>query len=219
LFSAWQRFNFECSIDSSYHNDKSIMNYVTLWLTAYINPIRFVDELRTKPAPQWGFFAALQRGLMDSLLTYLPVYLLGRIPPTPSNLSFIPTENYYGALIFLAPIVLVAIWLISSALTHLILKLSYKRSDFDLILNISGFTALVVGSIIILWDGLWLIIGGMNQYTLGISHLVIDIWAIVITTIALKRILSVPVWFGIILSIIGIAVSLPLAIMFMRSPI
>jgi len=60
---------------------------------------------------------------------------------------------------------------------------------------------------------------GMNQYTLGISHLVIDIWAIVITTIALKRILSVPVWFGLILSIIGIAVSLPLAIMFMRSPI
>ena len=195
------------------------MNYVTLWLTAYINPIRFVDELRTKPAPQWGFFAALQRGLMDSLLTYLPVYLLGRIPPTPSNLSFIPTENYYGALIFLAPIVLVAIWLISSALTHLILKLSYKRSDFDLILNISGFIALVVGSIIILWDGLWLIIGGMNQYTLGISHLVIDIWAIAITTIALKRILSVPVWFGIILSIIGIAVSIPFAIMFMRSPI
>jgi len=219
LFSAWQRFNFECSIDSSYHNDKSIMNYVTLWLTAYINPKRFADELRNKPAPQWGFFAALQRGLMDSLLTYLPVYLLGRIPPTPSNLSFIPTENYYGALIFLAPIVLVAIWLISSALTHLILKLSYKRSDFDLILNISGFIALVVGSIIILWDGLWLIIGGMNQYTLGISHLVIDIWAIAITTIALKRILSVPVWFGIILSIIGIAVSIPFAIMFMRSPI
>ena len=219
MFSVWQRFNFECSINSSYLNDKSVMNYVTLWLTAYINPIRFVDELRTKPAPQWGFFAALQRGLMDSLLTYLPVYLLGRIPPTPSNLSFIPTENYYGALIFLAPIVLVAIWLISSALTHLILKLSYKRSDFDLILNISGFTALVVGSIIILWDGLWLIIGGMNQYTLGISHLVIDIWAIAITTIALKRILSVPVWFGIILSIIGIAVSIPFAIMFMRSPI
>ena len=105
------------------------MNYVKLWLTAYVNPRKFADELRMKPAPQWGFFAALQRGLMDSLLTYLPVYLLGSTPPTPSNLTFISTENYYGALIFLAPIVLVAIWLISSALTHLILKLSYKRSD------------------------------------------------------------------------------------------
>jgi hypothetical protein len=198
---------------------KSIMNYIKLWLTAYVNPNRFADELKTKPAPQWGFFAALQRGLMDSLLTYLPVFLLRRIPPTPSNLSFIPAESYYGALIWLGPIVLLAIWLISSSLIHLILKLSSKRSDFDQILNISGFTALAVGSIIILWDGLWLIIGGMNQNTLGISHLVIDIWAIIITTVALKRILSVPAWLGIILSIIGIAVSLPFAIMFMRSPI
>src|SRR4030042_4995183 len=195
------------------------MNYVKLWLTAYINPRRFADELRIKPAPQWGFFAALQRGLMDSLFTYLPVYLLGRIPPSPSNLSFIPTENYYGALIFLGPIVLLAIWLISSSLTHLILKLSSIRSDFDQILNINGFITLVVGSIIILWDGLWLTIGGMNQNTLGISHLIIDIWAIIITIIALKRILDVPVWLGIVLNIIAIAFSLPLAIMFMRSPV
>ena len=198
---------------------EGIMNYLKLWLTAYINPRRFADELKTKPAPQWGFFAALQRGLMDSLLTYLPVFFLGRIPPTPSNLSFIPTENYYGALIFLAPVVLLTIWLTTSSLTHVILKLTLKRSDFDQILNISGFTALVVGSIIILWDGLWLIIGGMNQYTLGISHLIIDIWAIIITTVALKRIINVPAWLGIILSIIGIAVSLPFAIMFMRSPV
>ena len=195
------------------------MNYFKLWLTAYINPRRFADELRIKPAPQWGFFAALQRGLMDSLFTYLPVFLLGRIPPAPSNLSFIPTESYYGALIFLGPVVLLAIWLISSSLTHLILKLSLIKSDFDQILNITGFTALAVGSILILWDGLWLIIGGMNQYTLGISHLIIDIWAILITTIALKRIINVPIWLGILLSIIGIAVSLPFAIMFMRSPL
>jgi hypothetical protein len=195
------------------------MNYLKLWLTVYLNPKRFADELATKPAPLWGFIAALQRGLMDSLLTYLPVYLLGRIPPTPSNLSFIPTDNYYGALIYLTPIVELAIWLISSSLMHLILKLSSRRSDFDLILNISGFTALGIGTIIILWDALWLAIGGMNQYALGISHLIIDIWAITISTIALKRILDVPVWLGIVLNIIAIAISLPFAIMFMRSPI
>jgi hypothetical protein len=195
------------------------MNYFKLWLTAYINPKKFADELATKPAPNWGFIAALQRGLMDSLFIYLPVYLLGRIPPTPSNLSFISTENYYGALIFLAPIVLIIEWLISSSLMHLILKLSSKRSDFDQILNISGFVALAIGTVLILWDAMWLIIGGMNQYTLGISHLIIDIWAIVISIIALKRILDVPVWLGIVLNIIAIAVSLPLAIMFMRSPV
>jgi hypothetical protein len=195
------------------------MNYLTLWFTAYINPKRFADELQTKPAPLWGFLAALQRGLMDSILIYLPIYLLGRVPPTPSNLSFIPTDSYYGALIFLAPIILLGIWLFSCSLTHLILKLSLKRSDFDQILNISGFTTLAVGTILILWDGLWLVIGGMNQYTLGISHLVIDIWAIIISTIALKRILNVPILLGIVLSVVGIAASLPFAIMFMRSPI
>ncbi len=195
------------------------MNYFKLWLTAYIKPNKFADELATKPAPKWGFIAALQRGLMDSLFTFLPVYLLGRIPPAPSNLSFISTEKYYGALIFLSPIVLIAIWLFSSSIMHLILKLGSKRSDFDQILNISGFVALAIGTVIILWDALWFTIGGMNQYALGISHLIIDIWAIVIATIALKRILDVPVWLGIVLNIIAIAVSLPFAIMFMRSPI
>ena len=195
------------------------MSYFQLWLTAYINPFRFADELNTKPAPLWGFFAALQRGIMDSLLIYTPLFLLGKIPPTPSHLTFIPTECYYGALVLLAPLVLLSIWLFSGSLTHLLIKLILERSDFDQILNISGFTSLAVGSIIIIWDIFWLITGGMNQYTLGISHLVIDIWAIVLTTIALKRILDVPVILGIILSILGIIASLPVAIMFMRSPV
>lgn len=169
--------------------------------------------------PEMGFFAALQRGIMDSLFTYLPVYLLGRIPPTPSNLSFISTENYYGALIIIAPIVLIFEWLISSSFIHLILKLSSKRSDFDQILNISGFLALAIGTVIILWDAFWLTVGGLNQYALGISHLIIDIWAIIISSIALKRILDVPIWLGIVLNIIAVLVTFPLAIMFMRSPL
>ena len=156
---------------------------------------------------------------MDSLLIYLPVYLLGRVPPTPSNLSFIPTEKYYGALIILSPLVLIAELLLSSSLMHLILRLSKRRSDIDILLNISGFIALAIGSVIILWDAFWLVVGGMTQYSMGISHLIIDIWAIAITTVALKRILDVPAWLGILLNIAGIAVSMPLAIMFMRSPI
>jgi len=195
------------------------MNYVKLWFTAYVNPRRFADELKKAPAPSWGFLAALQRGLMDSLLIYLPVYLLGRVPPTPSNLSFIPTEKYYGALIILSPLVLIAELLLSSSLMHLILRLSKRRSDIDILLNISGFIALAIGSVIILWDAFWLVVGGMTQYSMGISHLIIDIWAIAITTVALKRILDVPAWLGILLNIAGIAVSMPLAIMFMRSPI
>ena len=68
----------------------------------------------------------------DGCFINLPAgILLGRIPPTPSHLSFIPTESYYGALVFLAPVVLVAIWLFSGSVTHLILKLGTGRSDFE----------------------------------------------------------------------------------------
>jgi hypothetical protein len=198
---------------------RKTMTYLKLWFTVYINPRKFSDELAISPAPCWGFFAALQRGLMDSLLIYLPMCLLRRVPPTRSYLSFIPDEKYYGALLILGPIVLLAEWLLSSSLMHLILRLGKRFSDFDKVLNVSGFSALAIGSVLILWDALWLLTGGMNQYSLGISHLLIDLWAIAIATIALKRILKVPIWLGILLNIIGIIVSMPLAIMFMRSPL
>ena len=198
---------------------RKTMTYLKLWFTAYINPCKFADELAISPAPSWGFFAALQRGLMDSLLIYLPMCLLRRVPPTRSYLSFIPDEKYYGALLILGPIVLLAEWLLSSSLMHLILRLGKRFSDIDKVLNISGFSALAIGSVLILWDALWLLTGGMNQYSLGVSHLLIDLWAIAIATIALKRILKVPIWLGILLNIIGIIVSMPLAIMFMRSPL
>ena len=195
------------------------MTYLKLWFTAYINPRKFADELANSPAPSWGFFAALQRGLMDSLLIYLPMCLLRRVPPTPSYLSLIPNEKYYGALIVLGPIILLTEWLLTSSLMHLILRLGKRSSDIDKVLNISGFAALAIGTVLVLWDAIWLLVGGINQYGLGISHLIIDVWAVAITTIALKRILKVPIWLGILLNIIGMIVSMPFAIMFMRSPL
>ncbi len=65
----------------------------------------------------------------------------------------------------------------------------------------------------------WIMVGGMDQNTLGMNHLIINFWAIVITLVALKRILDVPVWLGILLNIVGATVSMPCAIMFMRSPV
>jgi len=194
------------------------MSFVRLWLTGYVNPSRFIEELRSKPAPHWGFYGQLLRAVMDSLLVYLPLTLMGRIPPTPSNLSFIPTERYYGALIWLGPPVLIAELLLGVSFIHLVLRLLGRRSDFDKVFNIVGMAALVVGAVLIPWDWAWYAIGGVDQYFLGISHLVIDLWAILLTVLGLKRILGVPVWLGTALNILSISVSLPLAIMFMRSP-
>ncbi|MFX1355254.1 MAG: hypothetical protein ACFFGP_14970 [Promethearchaeota archaeon] len=195
------------------------MSFVRVWFAGYYNPARMIEALRSKPAPRWGFYAQLLRAAMDSLLLYLPVAIMGRVPPTPSNLSFIPTERYYWHLIWLSPLVLGAEWLLGSAFTHVALRLTGRHSDFDQILNIMGFAALVVGASLIVWDWVWFSLGGVDQYFLGTSHLVIDLWGVVIGAIGLKRMLGVPTWLGALLSLLGIPVALPLAIMFMRSPL
>jgi hypothetical protein len=163
-------------------------------------------------------FAQLLRGVLDSLLVFLPVSLMGRVPPTPSFLSFIPTERYYAALIWMGPCVLLAEMLMGVVVIHVLLRLMGQRSDIDQIINIVGMSALIVGTALIPWDWAWFALGAADQYFLGISHLVISLWATVIIGIGLQRILSVPLWLGIVLSIISIPVQLPFAIMFMRSP-
>ncbi|MFX0145375.1 MAG: YIP1 family protein [Candidatus Hodarchaeota archaeon] len=194
------------------------MSFLRVWLTGYFNPVQLIERLKSKPAPQWGIFASLLRGILDSLLIYLPVSLMGRVPPTPSYLSFVPTERYYFALIWMAPFVLLAEMLMGSVVIHVLLRLMGRHGDIDQVININGMSALIVGAVLILWDWTWFALGMANQYFLGISHLVISLWAVAIMAIGLRRILSVPFWLSIALSIIIIPVGLPFAMMFMRSP-
>jgi hypothetical protein len=58
------------------------------------------DELRHKPAPFWGMWAVLILFIVTSLTTTLALSLLGLLPFAPSNLTFLPTEDYYKAEIF-----------------------------------------------------------------------------------------------------------------------
>ena len=66
------------------------MDYLNVWLMGYGPPKKFIIALRAKPAPHWGLYAQVWRGLMDSLLIYLPVTLLGR-HPLDWSLLFIST--------------------------------------------------------------------------------------------------------------------------------
>jgi hypothetical protein len=93
-----------------------------------------------------------------------------------------------------------------------------RNSDIDQILNIIGMSALIVGAVLIPWDWAMYVLGVANQYFLGVTHLAISLWAVVIMVVGLRRLLSVPLGLGIILSIIPILVALPFAMMFMRSP-
>jgi hypothetical protein len=112
------------------------MEFVRLWLTGYVRPARFIDELRSKPAPYWGVYGQLLRAGLDSILVFLPVALMGRVPPTPSYVSAIPTEAYYAALVGLGPIVLIVELLIGTSFLHVAIRLSGRPSDFDQILNV-----------------------------------------------------------------------------------
>jgi hypothetical protein len=196
-----------------------MMSFIRLWFLGYTNPVKLVDELRTKPAPHWGLLAQLIRALLDSFLLYLPLSLMGRVPPTPSNLAILPTEHYYASLIWLGPIVLMAEMLMQAVVIHVIIRLTGRQGNFDQVVNIMGMAALVVGAFLLVWDWVWFAIGGMDQYSLGYSHLVFSLWAVVITVIGLKRTLDVPVWLGVLLSLLVMPVALPFAIMFMRSPV
>jgi hypothetical protein len=195
------------------------MSFVRLWFTAYYNPAKMMEQLRSRPAPQWGFYGMILRAALDSLLLYLPLALVGRIPPLRSNLSFLPTEQYYWHLVWLSPIVLAAQWLLPAAFTHVVLRFTGRASDFDQILNIHGMTALIVGAFILGWDWTWVAVGGIDQYFLGFCHLVISLWSVVLEAIGLKKILGVPIWLGAILSFLSIPIALPFSIMFMRSPL
>jgi hypothetical protein len=156
---------------------------------------------------------------MDSLLLYLPLFIMGRIPPEPSYMKAIATKDYYAALIGLSPPVLMIEWIIGATVLYLFIRLMCNVNRIDLILNITGFSTLAIGSVLLLWDWFWLVVGGMNQYSLGVSHLFIDIWAITITSYCYYKIIKIPIWISVLSNIVGIAAAMPLAIMFMRSPI
>ena len=194
------------------------MNFVPVWLLGYKNPVRFVKALNDKPAPQWGLIAVILRSLMVSFLTYLPVALLGRIPPTPSYLTVIPAETYYLTLVWLTPLVFLTEWLLGAAVIHLCLRLRKSPSNMDHILNITGMAGLVLGPVLIAWDWFWFFMGGGNQYFLGITHLMIDLWWFVIVVIGLKELLGVPARVGIVTSLFAFVTAMPLAILFMRAP-
>ena len=195
------------------------MNFLQIWLPGYTRPGMFVEALRDKPAPHWGLWAQILRSLIDSLLLYLPLALMGKSPPLAPTITLFNSDTYYTTLIWLTPIVFLAEWLLGGSIFHVLLRLFKCPSDIDQILNLTAFAGLVVGAFLLLWDWFWLLVGGGNQYLLGVSHLVIDVWWFVLVVVGLKRLLGVPVWLGITVSLLAFCATLPLAMLFMRSPI
>jgi hypothetical protein len=193
------------------------MSYFRVWYRGYINPSRAFDELKDKPAPLWGFYAELIRGLAASFLYYLPLHLLGDKPIWPSYLTFWSTDRYYEASVFFFPVFELGKWLLLGAVVHLALRLARRKSDFDQILNLNGMIALIVGAAIIPFD--WIVIAmiGRDPMVLGLSHLLIDFgWGLVLAALGYKKLLGLPYWLGAGLFALSVVLFLPLAMIFVR---
>ena len=194
------------------------MNFIKIWLLGYTNPTKFIAELKKKTAPHWGLFSTLLRGLMDSVLLYLPIAMMGKKPPTPSYLTFISTATYYETLVWLTPVIFLVEWLIGGVIIHICFRMVNQISDIDQILNITGMSGLVVGFLLLVWDWLWYYAGGIDQYILGISHLVIDIWWFVLVVIGINRVMGISKKLVIGASVLSFICVLPIAMLIMRSP-
>ncbi|KPK83697.1 MAG: hypothetical protein AMS27_12085 [Bacteroides sp. SM23_62_1] len=195
------------------------MDFFKTWLTGYYNPGKLAGELAEKKAPHWGVYATGMRGLLNSLLLYLPLVILGKEPTSPSWLTFLPTTDYYLASVFFVPFFFYFQWFLLSAFIHLVIRLSGLQSNIDHILNITGFNSLVVGAFILVWDWIWILTGWHNPPLLGISHLIIDTWYIIITSACFIRILNLKPITAVLLNLLWIVVAVPIAMLFMRAPV
>jgi len=192
------------------------MNFFQVWLLGIINPPHAFDELRKKPAPFWGFWAILIRFVGTSTTEILALYLLSRKPFKPSHLTFLSDKNYYLAEMFFLPIFGFGIWLLTSSVVHLILRLGRKPSNFDQILNIVGMGMLIIMPAVWLWD--WTMIG-LNWYqmeVMAISHSFFALWGVVLHSIGFKRVLGLQTLTSAGLALVIPAVYIPLAIIFVR---
>jgi hypothetical protein len=77
----------------------------------------------------------------------------------PSYLTFPSDSDYYRAELFFLPIFGITAWLLSSVLIYLILRITGRESSIDHIMNVIGFSLLVVMPLVWLLDWTGIVCG------------------------------------------------------------
>jgi hypothetical protein len=138
-------------------------------------------------------------------------------PFVPPYLSILPEENYYIYEVFFLPLFGVGAWLLSSGVIHLILRISNRVSRIDWIMNVIGFSLLVVMPVVWLfdWMGIAFSFYGAN-FTIPL-HAGISLWEVGLLAIGFNRMEGVG-WFQAIIFglIVKVGVYIPLAAIFIR---
>jgi hypothetical protein len=194
-----------------------MLPFPRLWFLGIVRPSAAFHELDKKPAPQWGFVSILVRFIVTALTSILALQLLSFRPFVPSYLTLLEDANYYRAEVFFLPIFGVAAWLLSSALVHLILRISRQKSDIDRIMNVIGFSLLVVMPLVWLLDWTGIAFGFYGStYTIPI-HALVSVWEIALMGIGFNQMLRLRWPVAVLLGLIVKAgVYIPLAALFIR---
>lgn len=192
------------------------MSFARVWRLGLTNPSRAFKALESKPAPAWGFRAVVIRFVVTSLTTILALHLLGRVPFEPSRLTFLTMENYYRAQIFFLPLFGLAIWLLGSAVGHLVLRLAGKASDIDQVLNIVGMGLLIPMPVVWVWDWTVIALDWYRMAVMATSHSVFAVWEVVLFSMGFKRILGLRTFTAIGLAVAIRIVYIALAMIFIR---
>jgi hypothetical protein len=177
------------------------VKFLQVWVYGFASPSRMFEELQRKPAPFWGFQAILIRFVVTSLTTTLALYLLDHVPFWPSYLTFLRTENYYAALIFFFPMFGLAAWLLMSAIVHIVLRLTGKASDFDMILNIVGMGMLVPNA---------------GRVVVGLDDAIAQLWEAIVESVGFKVMLGLRTSLAVVLALTINCVYILLGAMFAR---
>ena len=156
------------------------MDLFRLWFLGIINPSAAFDELKQKPAPQWGLWAILIRFVVTSLTSILSLHLLDRRPFVDSYLTFLSEENYYAAEVFFLPVFGLAGWLLGSGVVHVILRLAGKKSQFDWILNVIGWGLLVVMPVVWVLDWVSIALDIYGAGLIPVIHALVSVWEVVL---------------------------------------
>jgi hypothetical protein len=194
-----------------------VKTFLHLWFLAILRPGTAYNRLLHVPAPHWGLYSTLVRFVGTALTSILALYLLDRRPFVPPYLTFLDEADYYRAEVLFLPLFGLAAWLLSSALVHLILRLARVESHIDWVMNVIGFSLLVVMPVVWLVDWVTIALDLYGADSTIPIHAAVSIWEIALMAVGFRRIERLS-WVAAAIQgfIVKVGVYIPLAAIFVR---
>ena len=159
----------------------------------------------------------LIRSVGTAMTSILALHLLNRHPFVPPYITFLDETEYYQAEVFFLPLFGLAVWLLASAVVHLILRLFRIVSNIDWIMNVIGSSLLVVKPVVWLVDWVTIAIGVHGADFMIPIHAAVSVWEIALMAMGFRKTERLS-WFG--AAILGVVVKagvyIPMAAVFVR---